>query len=98
MRDTIGAGDAFTAALTLGLLASLAGLWVFSGITEDVVHHDPLSRFDIVFVPRSTVGNVEVFTRQVFGSANVIVNTMLTGWELFNVEKIYGSAVRNRNQ
>ena len=26
------------------------------------------------------------------------VNTMLTGWELFNVEKIYGSAVRNRNQ
>jgi len=33
--------------LTLGLLASLAGLWVFSGITEDVVHHDPLSRFDI---------------------------------------------------
>ena len=58
----------------------------------------PLSRFDIVFVPRSTVGNVEVFTRQVFGSANLIVNTMLTGWELFNVEKIYGSAVRNRNQ
>jgi undecaprenyl-diphosphatase len=33
--------------LTLGLLASLAGLWVFAGITEDVVHHDPLTRFDI---------------------------------------------------
>jgi membrane protein DedA with SNARE-associated domain/membrane-associated phospholipid phosphatase len=34
--------------LTLGLLASLAGLWVFAGVTEDVVHHDPLTRFDLV--------------------------------------------------
>ncbi len=33
--------------LTLGLLASLAGLWLFVGITEDVVHHDPLTRFDV---------------------------------------------------
>jgi len=33
--------------LTLGLFASLAGLWVFAGVTEDVVHHDPLTRFDI---------------------------------------------------
>jgi polysaccharide export outer membrane protein len=49
----------------------------------------PLSRFDIVFVPRSTVGNIEVFTRQVFGSANLGLNTVLIGWELFNLERVF---------
>ena len=33
--------------LTVGLLVSLAALWLFAGITEDVVHHDPLTVFDI---------------------------------------------------
>jgi undecaprenyl-diphosphatase len=33
--------------LTIGFLVSLAGLWLFAGITEDVVHHDPLTRFDL---------------------------------------------------
>lgn len=33
--------------LTLGLLISLAALWLFGGITEDVIHHDPLTRFDL---------------------------------------------------
>jgi len=49
----------------------------------------PLSRFDIVFVPRSTVGNLEVFTRQVLGSANLGLNTALIGWELFNLERVF---------
>ena len=49
----------------------------------------PLSRFDIVYVPRSTVGNIEVFTRQVLGSVNVGLNTALVGWELFNLEKVF---------
>lgn len=33
--------------LTIGLLVSLAALWLFGGITEDVIHHDPLTRFDL---------------------------------------------------
>src|SRR2546421_412289 len=33
--------------LTLGLVISLAGLWVFAGVTEDVIHHDPLTQFDV---------------------------------------------------
>lgn len=49
----------------------------------------PLSRFDIVFVPRSTIGNVEVFSRQVFGSAMLGMETALRGWELFNLERVY---------
>ncbi len=33
--------------LTIGFLLSLAALWIFAGVTEDVVHRDPLTRFDL---------------------------------------------------
>ena len=33
--------------LTVGFLLSLAALWLFAGVTEDVVHHDPLTRLDL---------------------------------------------------
>ena len=33
--------------LTLGLILSLAALWLFAGISEDVIHHDPLTQFDL---------------------------------------------------
>jgi len=33
--------------LTVGLLLSLGALWLFGGIAEDVVHHDPLTQFDL---------------------------------------------------
>jgi len=32
--------------LTVGFVISLAGLWLFGGVTEDVIHHDPLTQFD----------------------------------------------------
>ncbi len=32
--------------LTVGLLISLSSLWLFGAITEDVLHHDPLTVFD----------------------------------------------------
>ena len=35
--------------LTIGFLVSLAGLWLFAGVTEDVIHHDPLTKFDLAF-------------------------------------------------
>jgi undecaprenyl-diphosphatase len=33
--------------LTIGLLISIAALWVFGGITEDVIHNDPITQFDL---------------------------------------------------
>jgi membrane protein DedA with SNARE-associated domain/membrane-associated phospholipid phosphatase len=33
--------------LTLGLVLSLGALWLFAGISEDVIHHDPLTQFDL---------------------------------------------------
>jgi membrane protein DedA with SNARE-associated domain len=36
--------------LTIGFVISLAGLWLFGGITEDVIHHDPLTQFDLTLL------------------------------------------------
>jgi len=36
--------------LTVGLVISIAGLWLFGAITEDVVHHDPLTLFDVALL------------------------------------------------
>ena len=56
----------------------------------DLDNNDPLlSRFDIVFVPRSTVGNIEVFTRQLFGSAGVVLQPAIAGWQLFNLDRVF---------
>jgi len=33
--------------LTIGFVFSIVGLWLFGGVTEDVIHHDPLTRFDV---------------------------------------------------
>ncbi len=43
-------GEVLGLHLTLGLAISLAGLWLFGGITEDVIHHDPLTRFDVTLL------------------------------------------------
>jgi len=49
----------------------------------------PLSRFDIVYVPRSTIGNIEVFSRQIFGGPGNLLATAITGWELFNLDRVF---------
>ena len=36
--------------LTSGLAISVAGLWLFGAITEDVIHHDPLTQFDVTLL------------------------------------------------
>jgi undecaprenyl-diphosphatase len=32
------------------LIVSLAALWLFGGVTEDVIHHDPLTQFDLTLL------------------------------------------------
>jgi len=36
--------------LTIGFAISLAGLWLFGGVTEDVIHDDPLTQFDVTLL------------------------------------------------
>lgn len=49
----------------------------------------PLGRFDIVFVPRSTIGNINLFVRQFLGENAAALNFALTGWELFNLDRVF---------
>lgn len=49
----------------------------------------PLSRFDIVYVPRSAIGNLNQFTRQFFVEQAGVLNTALVGWELFNLDRVF---------
>jgi protein involved in polysaccharide export with SLBB domain len=49
----------------------------------------PLSRFDIVYVPRSTIGNIDVFVRQFFGETGTALNSAMIGWELFNLDRVF---------
>jgi polysaccharide export outer membrane protein len=49
----------------------------------------PLSRFDIIYVPRSTIGKVDVFAQQFFGETGALVQTPLVGWELFHLDRIF---------
>jgi protein involved in polysaccharide export with SLBB domain len=55
----------------------------------------PLSRFDIVYVPRSTIGNVDVFVDQFFSRILPVGSTAFLGWELFNLDRVFapGTAV-----
>jgi protein involved in polysaccharide export with SLBB domain len=49
----------------------------------------PLSRFDIVYVPRSTIGNIDLFARQFFGETTQVLTFGMTGWELFNLDRVF---------
>jgi polysaccharide export outer membrane protein len=49
----------------------------------------PLSRFDIVYVPRSAIGNLESFSRQFFGGLQGGTTLALQGWELFNLDRVF---------
>jgi polysaccharide biosynthesis/export protein PslD len=51
----------------------------------------PLSRFDIVYVPRSTVGNVGVFVDQFFNRAAEIASPTMLGWELFHLDRVFNN-------
>lgn len=49
----------------------------------------PVGRFDIVYVPRNTISNIDLFTRQLFGGPQVALSTALTGWQLFNLDRVF---------
>jgi polysaccharide export outer membrane protein len=55
---------------------------------------DPLvGRFDIVYVPRSTIGNFSLFMTQLFGGVGAMTTTGFTGWELLNLDRVFSTRV-----
>lgn len=53
----------------------------------------PLSRFDIVYVPRSTIGNMSVFMHEFFEGTQFAATTAMSGWELFNLDRVWTTRV-----
>lgn len=49
----------------------------------------PLGRFDIVYVPRSGIGNINVFVKQFFSDNIGMLQFALIGWELFNLDRVF---------
>ena len=54
----------------------------------------PLGRFDIVYVPRSAIGNLNVFAKQFFADNLSMLQFAFTGWELFNLDRVFVVGVR----
>ncbi|MFN8587810.1 MAG: polysaccharide biosynthesis/export family protein [Candidatus Eisenbacteria bacterium] len=53
----------------------------------------PVSRFDIVYVPRTSIGNLTVFLQTLFTGLSPAVSTGLLGWELFNLDRVFVTRV-----
>ena len=54
----------------------------------------PLGRFDIVYVPRSSIGNLNMFVKHFFADNIQMLNFALVGWELFNLDRVFVVGVR----
>jgi protein involved in polysaccharide export with SLBB domain len=48
-----------------------------------------LRPYDIVYVPRSTIGNVNVFSKQFFGEQGQMLSAIFIGWQLFHLDRIF---------
>jgi polysaccharide export outer membrane protein len=60
------------------------------GLKRADLDQDPLlSRFDIVYVPRSSLGNLQVFTEQLFSGTGPLISNAITGWELFHLDRVF---------
>jgi len=60
------------------------------GLKRADLDQDPmLNRFDIVYVPRSSLGNLLVFTQQLFGGTGPLINSSIQGWELFHLDRVF---------
>jgi polysaccharide export outer membrane protein len=54
----------------------------------------PLGRFDIVYVPRSGIGNLNQFTKKFFTDNMGMLQFGFLGWELFNLDRVFVVGVR----
>jgi polysaccharide export outer membrane protein len=59
-------------------------------VKQGLASQDPyLRRFDIVYVPKTTIANVNQFVTQFFGPARTLSEAYIFGWEAFHVERVF---------
>jgi polysaccharide export outer membrane protein len=59
-------------------------------ITQGLASQDPyVRRFDIVYVPRTAIGNINKFVRDFFGPIRTVSEAYIFGWEAFHIERVF---------
>jgi polysaccharide export outer membrane protein len=48
-----------------------------------------LGRYDIIYVPRSAIGNLDVFVHQFFSQTVDVLHFYYVGWELFHLDRVF---------
>jgi undecaprenyl-diphosphatase len=73
--------------LTIGFIISLGSLWLFGGITEDLIHHDPLTHFDVTLLDwlhaRATAAGYTIFSAISLLGSPVAMATLALGVGVF---------------
>lgn len=66
--------------LTVGLTISMAALWLFTAITEDVLHHTPLTQFDVTILKwfhlHSTETGIHIFEAVSFVGSPLVLSVL----------------------
>ncbi len=59
-------------------------------LRQGIAAQDPyVRRFDIVYVPKTTIGNVNQFVGQFFGSIRTVSEAYIFGWEAFHIDRVF---------
>jgi protein involved in polysaccharide export with SLBB domain len=59
-------------------------------LKKGIASQDPfVRRFDIVYVPRTTIGNVSQFATQFFGTVRTASEAYIFGWEAFHIDRVF---------
>jgi polysaccharide export outer membrane protein len=61
-------------------------------LKQGLAAQDPyVRRFDIIYVPKTTIGNVNKFVGQFFGSIRTVSEAYIFGWEAFHIDRVFPS-------
>jgi polysaccharide export outer membrane protein len=59
-------------------------------LSQGIAAQDPyVRRFDIVYVPKTTIANIDQFVDQFFNKMIPIPQLYIWGWEAFNIERVF---------
>ena len=59
-------------------------------LKQGLSSQDPyVRRFDIIYVPKTTIANVTTFAAQFFGTARAASEAYIFGWETFHIDRVF---------
>jgi len=63
-------------------------------LSKGLASQDPyIRRFDIIYVPRTTIASVDLFVEQTFEKLVAVPTGYITGWEAFHVDRLFPRSV-----